>query len=400
MGSMPTPHEYRAKDGTTTWRVRFRAGTRHSSETFATLAEAQTFADDVRNRGAAWAVKALADTDDERTLPTLDEIATAFWTWKSTEVRSDRTIADYRRDYRKWISPHFGRTAAARITPIDIQRWVDDTLKPNLSAKSVRDRHALLHAIFAYAASPARKIIPANPCIESGVKLPPKAAHTPKGMTPGEWRALYPALQAMDPDAADLADFMVATGWRFSEAAAVTVHDIDVYRGRVHVTMNHVLRRNAAGQHVIVEDGKSRAAQRRVRLDDDAGRLVLRRAQDAPPSGLIFTTRTRTQWHYSNLVNRAWRPAVAAANLARKPTPHWCRHTAVYWLSLAGARPVEIQKRIGHASLDTTYDVYGTMLTDVDDTALVAYAALRNGSADDVQMISPGLVVLDQPRVT
>lgn len=42
----------------------------------------------------------LTQADGVATSPTLDEVADAYLTARATRVRSDRIIADYRRDYR------------------------------------------------------------------------------------------------------------------------------------------------------------------------------------------------------------------------------------------------------------------------------------------------------------
>jgi hypothetical protein len=38
-------------------------------------------------------------------LTPVDDLFEGYIKWKATRVRSDRTIADYRRDYANWIRP-------------------------------------------------------------------------------------------------------------------------------------------------------------------------------------------------------------------------------------------------------------------------------------------------------
>jgi integrase len=143
-----------------------------------------------------------------------------------------------------------------------------------------------------------------------------------------------------------------------------------------------VLRRNAAGEHVIVEDAKSEAGVRRVKLDAETSAMICRRMARVDGDGLVLTTRTGHGWHNNNFRDRYWNPAVTAANLARKPTPHWLRHTSVAWLVMTGKVSLpEIQRRIGHESIQTTINVYGRMIDDVSPEALDAFAALRGGWA-------------------
>ena len=72
--------------------------------------------------------------------------------------------------------------------------------------------------------------------------------------------------------------------------------------------------------------------------------MVNRRLQNVTGDGLVFTTSTGAQWRYSNFRDRAWTPAVKAANLTRKPSPHWLRHTSgIDW----NARPPRSGKAAG-----------------------------------------------------
>lgn len=411
---MPTPKEYVATDGTRTWRVRFRHGTKATSETFHTLREAEAFCADLKHHDADYAVR-LRDQDDTlRTSPSLDEVAALFFTWKEPRAKSDRTVADYRRDYRNAISPTLGRRPVAAIVDIDVQQlidgWVSGTIAPRiikgkprpLSAKSISDRHALLHQILEWATTASGgRLITTNPV--KGTSTPTRRKAAPKGLRPAEWDALHRALTALSPDAGDLAWFLLASGWRWSEATALDAWGVDDDGTLVRCVMGRVVRRNAAGEHVIVEDdGKRDASLRRVRLDPEASAMVRARIQ-RQGMGLVFRTPISpqnglggNQWHYSNFVARYWRPAVALANLSRKPTPHWLRHTHVAFMSASGANLAELSSRIGHASIKTTIDVYGRLLSDVSDTALGGFAAMR----DAAELAAPQVVAGEIERPT
>ena len=383
---MPTPTLYTSRDGLKSWRVRFRHRGRQTSETFATLAAARIFCTDIDSRGVEYAMQ-LRETEDRENLRgrTLDEALDAYLEWKTPRVRSDRTITDYRRRYELAIKPALGTTPLAALTPDMVTAWVDDLVAGNVGArvtpdgpapispKTIADRHALLHSVIKYAIG--KHWMDTDPC--ASVELPKRHRKPPKGLRPAEWQALHAALTQIDPDAADLAQFLLATGWRWGEATALTTYDVEDDGARVWVTVTQVMRRNATGRAVLVQDAKSAAGERRVRLDSSAAALVRARVARARPGSLVFTTRTGAAWHHAHFRSRAWEPAVDVANLARRPTPHWLRHTHVGWMVLAGASLPELQSRIGHASIKTTIDVYGRMVTDVSDGALDAFGALR-----------------------
>lgn len=378
---MPKPHPYTATNGAVTWKVRFRWQKRNCQETFATKRKAQAFCDDITNRGVASALRIL-DAESAPTGPTLDEVAEQFFTYKAGRVRSDRTVADYRRDYTNWIKPTLGDRPIASLDERAVQDLIDGmsagTTGRKLSPKSVADRHAILFGILNWAAHPSRAIVPTNVAI--GTDLPKRRKTAPKGLRPAEWQALHVALRQIDVDAADLAEFLLATGWRFSEASALSAYDVEDDGSEVHVTMGQVVRRNAKGEHVIVNEGKSDAAMRRVHLDSGSAAMLRRRLERVQGNGLVLTTKTGHKWSNNNFRDRYWDPAVTAANLTRRPTPHWLRHTSVAWLVMTGKVSLpEIQRRIGHESIQTTINVYGRMIDDVSPDALDAFAALRRG---------------------
>lgn len=372
-----------AANGTVTFKVRFRLHGHQSSETFTSERKAERFAKELDAVGPVAALERLYAGKPVTTGPTVDALAEEFFEWKVKRVRSDRTVSDYRRDYHNWIAPTFGGREADTIGETAIQQWVDamgeGALGNKLSPKSVADRHAILHAIYLWAIAPVRKLVTYDPCLATD--LPPRTKKPPKGLRPAEWQALQPALAQTDPDGADLAEFLLASGWRISEASALSAFAVEDYGDDqpMWVTMAQVVRRNAKGQFVIVEDAKSAAGEgRRSKLDAHAAAIIRRRLKKVSGDGLVFTNANGKQWHYSNYLNRIWNPAVELAGLSRRPTPHWLRHTHVFWLILGGkANIAEIQARVGHEDINTTIGVYGRMIDDVSVEALEAFDAFR-----------------------
>ena len=292
------------------------------------------------------------------------------------------------------------------ITKRDVKAWVDGMADGSitregrstpLAPKSVTDRFILLSSMLKWAADEERAYIDRNPCKD--VELPKRQKKAPKGLMPAEWVALERALRLIDGDAADLACGLLATGWRWSELTALTTLAVEDYSDTLWLNMSQVVRRNKAGQDVIVEEGKGQASVRRVQLDPEAAEMVRRRILGKAAGDFVFTTgRVQSggtggranglggsRWHYSNFRNRYWIPAVKAANLTRQPTPHWLRHTHVGWMTMTGKVSLpELQARIGHASIKTTLDVYGRMISDVNTEALDAFAIMRNAGSKPI----------------
>lgn len=399
---MPKPTHRKRADGSDCWRVRFQLNRTTTSATFDSERAAEKFCTLVDTVGPVRALELL----DEGTVPvdaapgrTMDAVFERYMGWKSRKnkrgeyvgkVKTDRTLADNRRDYANWLQPWFGDRDIDTITEVDVAQWIE-AMEGRLSAKTIADRHSLLHQIYKWASSGSRAITVNDPCRVT--ELPARTKRQPKGLKPAEWALLHQAAHEVDPDAADLLLFFVASGWRWSEATALAVWEVELdEHGRVFVNMGRVVRRNAAGEHVIVADAKSLAGERRIKMGAAAGEMLLRRIDGKRPDDLVFTSGSGGRWSYSHFSGNIWHRAKGAKakrvrileraqelglERADQVTLHWLRHTHVGMLILGGNVSLpEIQRRVGHASINTTINVYGRMVDDVSDDALEALDAM------------------------
>lgn len=356
----------------TVWQVLYRHGKRQASKTFATPKAAADFKALLDLLGPDRALRALAE-DAPQVGPTVAELA-ARWFEAKTRDLTPRALADYRRDYDNWIDPFFGHRAAAFVTETDVQAWVDRDLA-QLSPKTVADRHALLHGIFKWAAARKRALVPHNPCTET--ELPKRHRKPPKGLTMPEWLALKEAAYRVDTDAADLILFLASTGWRIGEATALMGFAVED-GPTMYVTMTHVNRKGEG----VVEGGKSDAAARRIRMLPECAAMIRRRLVGKAPGDYVFTNPHSPTglWEPSTFRTRWWRKAVDAAGLTdRNPTPHWLRHTHVMLCHAAGMSLPEIQRRLGHADIKTTINVYGRMIDDMTEDVAGRLDAMLSG---------------------
>ena len=402
---MRTPKFRERADGTATWKVRYRSATgAQKSETFIDDEEgALEFCKLLDALGPARAVayideRAKAQGAERGHAYTIDDLFGMWIEWKAkrNEVRSVRTIEDYRGMYDRAVKPPFGAMPANLLSQGDVQHWIDNL---PLAPKTVADYHSLLHAIYKWAFHPARGYVINDPCADTD--LPKRRKTPPKGLRPSEWQILHRAALAVDHEVADLLLFMASTGWRFSECVALQAMAVDHWLSddgattHTYVTMGRVLRREG-GHFVFVEDAKSAAGLRRVRLIGMGEEMVLRRLVGKRPTELLLTTRTGSRWAYTSFYERYWtRPKKSRDKVPNRKrvlevarelgldrpglTPHWLRHTHVGMLILAGEPLTAIQRRLGHASIKTTSDTYGRMIEDASDAGLRRVAALLSG---------------------
>lgn len=389
---MASIRERTTNGGERVWAVLFRHGKRQRSKTFATEKDAAKFKALVDALGSEQAL-AMNAAGQGPSGPTLRELAADWFEWKARDVEP-RTIEDYRRDFTNWIDPFLGHRVAATITEGDVQTWIDRDLSRRLGPKSIADRHALLHGIYKWAAAKSRGRVPSNPCTET--ELPRRKKGAPKGLTLAEWYTLKAVSEAphlpdctdsactgcgVGQDAADLMLFMASTGWRIGEATALTVRDVED-GDRMYVSMGQVQRKGVG----VVVGAKSAAGMRRIDVLPECARMIRRRIIGKGPTDLVFTNGASPSglWEPSTFRRRYWSKAVKAAGLeARKPTPHWLRHSHVLMCHAAGMSLPEIQRRIGHEDIQTTINVYGRMLGDVSDDVFEKLDLITSGRVAD-----------------
>ena len=409
---MPKPQKITRNDGTIRWRVRFRDGQTSASETFVDEKSAKDFCKLVDALGGARARATVREHVRETVIThTLAEVADMWFEWKSARrsdgspfrVESPYTLVRYEQVIRLHIKPYLGRIPVNLVSEADVQQWVDG-LAAARSRKTVADAHSILHAIYGWASSKGRGLAIADPCTDTD--LPKKRKRVVKGIKPDEWRILHRAARDVDDDAADLLEFLVHTGQRWSEAVAVRCMDVDDYGpdGSVYINMGRVLRRVDGSRFEFADDdGKSSAAIRRIELGGEAAAMVRRRMVGRKPTDLLLTNSRGSHWAYSAFHSDVWtfstlksdgprtrqRILQRAHELGLERAPevrlHWLRHTHAALMLMIEPNFPAVQKRLGHESIKTTVDTYGSTVSGVSTGSLSRLDALLGGEPDAIE---------------
>lgn len=360
-----------SKRGETTYAVLFRLDGKQTSETFLEPKAAEDFRALVDLIGPRDALARLNGHGSSESL-TVDDLAERYFDWKQPDL-TPRSLGDYRRDYANWVRPWFGHRAAEHIAERDVQKWVDH-MKRTLDAKTVKGHHILLGAIYRYACAKSRRLVSHNPCTET--QLPKPKRKPPRGFTMREWQDFYAANVRARPDATDLALFIVLTGWRWSEAAALPVGAVEDYGDQMFVTVTQVNRRDAALRFVLVADAKTYESVRRIEVTPATADLIRRRITGKSPAELVFTNAEGRRWYQQNFLNRTWTTMLEAAGMPHegegRKTPHALRHTHIAMLDRAGASLPQMSRRAGHSNIQTTVNVYGGMIDNIGAQVLAS----------------------------
>jgi integrase len=263
------------------------------------------------------------------------------------------TYQDYRVHGERRLKPFFGTMKPAAVTASDVRRYVAALVRAgDLSAKTINNSLAVLRVFFAHLEedgdvirNPARS----SPGARERIKLP--AAHREMDYLRVEEIPRY--LDACEHVYRPLAETLIATGLRISEALALTWDDVDVASRTIRV-----LRSRKAEGHGSTKGDRFRSVDFGARLD---GVLRALHPGDGPGAGrtLVFRGPRGGELSRSDVSRDLHKHALEDAALRRSLRLHDLRHTAAAsWLA-AGLPLIYVQRQLGHASITTTQQVYG-----------------------------------------
>lgn len=392
---MTTPKPRKNRDGTTSWRVNFRVGSKSTTETFATYDGATQWIDLAREVGwqAARELRiATAGTD-----PTIPTLATFFEEHHLAEIATSATpgtVHNYRLEARRTWLPRLGRLPIDAITREHIVDWVgwqrqQETYRSALarrkaadageqpppaklvSDKTIRNAHGLLSSVMDAA---SQRYGLANPA--RGIRLPSDGEREEmQFLTPDEYdRVLANVDEFWQPFVA----FLAGTGTRWGEAIAVRAGDFDLAAAQPVVRITRAWKRDARGGSYIGAP-KTRRGRRTIALDPTTVALVRHLVDGKHPDDPVFVGRQGGTVKAGNFHPRVWRPALEASRVGKQPRIHDLRHSHASWLISAGVPLMVVQYRLGHESIKTTSDLYGHLMPGAGELASDAMAQVLGG---------------------
>ena len=145
------------------------------------------------------------------------------------------------------------------------------------------------------------------------------------------------------------------TGLRWGEATALRVCDVDLDRRRVDVRRAF----SDVGGRVVLGSPKSHQS-RTVPLPRFLAAEITAAVAGKHADQLVFTMPGGSVMRLSNWRRSAFIPARRRLGLSDRFRVHDLRHTAASLMIQAGYPPKMLQEILGHASITTTLDLYGT----------------------------------------
>jgi integrase len=334
------------------------------------------------------------------------------------------TIKKYRQVLESRAVPFLGHMRLVDITPEDIKAWVAwasssratqgsknrRSVDRIIASATVRRAHAILHTCLGAAAP---KWIPVNPAArpagatkhKSG--LPKVVAFEGMFLTAEQVRRIH---EHADPLVQDLIFVAVRTGLRLGELLVLEARHVVFSPTGATVMVKQALKSDRT-----IGDPKSEKSRRAVTVGQATANVLRARVTGRRPKQLVFPSSRGKVWCENNLRERYWLRAVAAAQRCEEHPPplpekrstgprrkwrndevstcdcpdrltvvprfHDLRHTHASVLIEKGWSAKKIQIRLGHASYQTTMNVYGHLMNSGSEQELEGVEDLLDGVA-------------------
>jgi len=329
---------------------------RKVSKTFRTLGEARRWRAGAQTQ-AAKGVR-LAGTSQtllEAAEALVEGIGSGAIRTKTGERYKPLVVREYERSLRLHVLPTLGGAKLSKIQRRDVQRLADDLLASGADPSTIRNALKPLQVIYRRAIEDADLAV--NPC--ERLRLPAARGRRERIASPTEAAAQIAALRTEDRALWGCAFY---AGLRRGELRALKWDDVDLADGLIRVE-------RSMSSYGEAGEPKSRAGQRNVPIVAALRDLLIEhKLVTKRDSGLVFgssATRPFTPTAVRKRSLTAWRRA------ALNPIGlHECRHTFASLLIAAGVNAKSITAYLGHASIQTTFDLYGHLMPGNEDEAV------------------------------
>lgn len=353
---MATIEKYATKSGQR-WRVRYRTPDRRQTDKrgFRTKRDAEAFAATVEHSKLTGSYVAPAAGRI-----TVGQIA-AQWEGGLGHLKP-KTHENALSAYRTHVGPRWGSVAVGEVTAPQVRSWVATKSADGAGPATVERALGVLRQVLAVAVESGN--LAANPV--DRVKSP-KRQHRGRGyLSHGQVHELATAAGASGP----LVYFLVYTGLRFGEAAALRVRDFDMLRRRVTVERSVV---EVGGKMVF---GAPKTHERRtVPFPSFVAEVVAPLMEGRGRDELVFGDGV-SPVRVNNWRRRDFQRALTACLEADAGFPkvsvHDLRHSAASLAISSGANVKAVQTMMGHASAAMTLDTYADLFPDDLDAVAVA----------------------------
>lgn len=297
---------------------------------------------------------------------------------KETKGKKHRTLDRYAEMLQR-INPAIGYMKIEDIRPGHLNDFYAQLAKPGqnkktggrLSNKTILEHHRLISTILAQAEK--EMLIPYNPASRAEPPQPQKKEVT--YFQPDEIIAIRDALESEPIKWRTATHLLLITGCRRGEIMGLKWAKVDFENNRIHIDNNL---QYTAARGLYEETPKTAASVRNIKLPAETMQLLWQyrswQARQRLASGdrwtytdYVFTQENGKPMHPDSLTD--WLGKFSKRHDLPHINPHAFRHTMASILYFNGMDSVTISKRLGHAKVSTTADIYAHIIQEADERA-------------------------------
>lgn len=295
-----------------------------------------------------------------------------------------KTYMEYEQVTRTVILPQFGHLPLEKIDTKKVDAFLQESIAKGYSPKTVVKRKTILHNIMGRAVAegilsrnPVDYSIPVRQGTSKRTIIAPDDLNRilsgaqevyrkelARNRCHGQIFFLYPVLMTA-----------YHTGMRIGEIFALRWENVDLAERIIRVRENISEAKDEDGNvRLICGTPKTANSVRDIDISDELCSLLHSIKPYGSQEGIVFTTKSGKYISPTNF-SRVWRRLLKSVGLAGKYKLHEFRHTHTTILMAQGINPASISKRLGHASTQTTLNVYshavnadGRRMADVFNT--------------------------------
>lgn len=284
---------------------------------------------------------------------------------QDADVLFKPSTAEYYRERLNVLLPIFGSLLTTDITLERVKEYRASVLEAGHNPSTINKNVGVLRRVLNTGVE--LRHITSNPLLS--LQRVPEQKRIMDFLTPREMVLLF-----RHSDEPYRVIFMIAglAGLREGEVLGLGRDDLDWHNNEICVNRNLARYQDKEGRRVWkLTTPKSAAAVRRVPMPKELYDALQRHFLTVPENayGLVFCTTQGTPLDPSNLIRREFKPALTRAGL-RSIRFHDLRHSFVAMLLGLNVNLKVIQELLGHASIQTTMDIYGHLLPETKKQAV------------------------------
>lgn len=299
-----------------------------------------------------------------------------------TEQLERSTLEDYAQICRLHIIPAIGRIRLNQLNKVAVETFRDELL----STKTYKRAQRILRYLKIILGT-AQTLGKVGTNVAQGVTISDKSREkgSVETLSKIELNAFTDAFENSSPRRSAFGALLSRTAMRASEIRGLAWRSVDLANGFVHVDQR-------ADRWCQIGPPKTQSSRRSIDISPDTAARLAKLRKECGTKQFVFEVRGRPP-RYSEVIKQLFDPLMFAADLTRnnngrlfhRYSLHTFRHTvASVWIEM-GISAKRIQCLMGHATIQTTFDLYGHLFDlqySSSDVMTEIENLLRRGSGE------------------